>query len=253
MTTSEHIPDNELVRLYLNNKDKKAAEILVRRYYNRVFKRFLSSVGQDADAHDLCQQLWLKLFKNLNSYKEQGKFENYVNFSASNLLRDYWRVNGGKYLEAFDEFHHEVVEDKEQALATKNAVFTLVNELIPKLSLELRLVFLLKHESEFWEDNHPLRWHHLGELNGLRADKTRAHFRSARDKLIRSSQQKNSNSSLTQLELLIFLVWTQSQRGGKSMAMTEKYLAELVGIPVNTFKTRYRAAKREIKNSFETS
>lgn len=248
----EEKDDKELIRRYLVKKEERAAEVLVRRHYNNVFKRFLRSTKNEADAHDLCQQLWLKIIQNLPKYSDQGKFVNYLNTSASNMMKDHWK---SAYTGRKEELDESLLVGKSPGfdidLDAKNGMYKLVSDLIPKLPIHLRLPFLLKHESEYWEDKNQLRWHHLAELNGLQTHVAGRIFHQARDKLIDNTNSEKEFKDLSDDEQLMFLVWTQAQRADKKVKMTEQYFARLMGIPLNTFKTRYRAALKELQKGLE--
>ena len=43
-----------------------------------------------------------------------------------------------------------------------------------------------------------------------------------------------------------FALWTQAQRPSELKKVTETELANLLGVPLNTFKTRYRSARGKI-------
>lgn len=252
MTVLEEASDKELIKRYTALKDERAAEVLVRRHYDRMYMRFRKSVKDGPDAHDLCQKLWLKVLKNIAAYKETGKFVHYLNTAASNLLKDHWRSGYTGQTEEMDEARSPSPRPQpETEIAARQQANVVVTQLIPQLSVKLRLPFLLKHESEYWEEKHPLMWHHLAELNGLNVASTARMFREARDKLLQNTHSPEAFTELSDEEQLLFLVWTQAQREEKHQKMTEDYLAGLVGIPVNTFKTRYRAAVKELKKGLE--
>ena len=248
----ENNEDSELIRRYLTKKDEKAIEVLVRRYYNVMYRRFLKYSKNQDDAHDLSQQLWMKIIKGLKNYNESGKFMNYLNTAATNLLKNHWNSKNRLEQDLNDEI--KVLASHEDTLKQtelNQALVLLTRELIPNLSSELRLIYLLKHESEYWEDKHPLRWHHLAELNGANVKKVGELFEQARNKLVSNTNNPMNLDELTNDEKLIFLIWTQAQRQNKNKRYTEQYFAKLLDIPVNTFKTRYRAALKQLREGLD--
>lgn len=70
------------------------------------------------------------------------------------------------------------------------------------------------------------------------------------------SQAYHANSSgnglaeeelkLTMEEVTIFMVWTQAQRLRKEQEFTWDYFSDLMGVPTNTLKTRYRSALKSL-------
>jgi len=117
--------------------------------------------------------------------------------------------------------------------------------LIPALPVEQRAAWLLRHESEYWEATKPFTWAHIAELNGMSDADVASMFATARDKLLMGSTN-GQVTELEELELLIFVVWTQAQRYEKSKNFTWEYFAEILGQPVNTMKTRYRSAQKTL-------
>jgi len=250
----EHLHDSELIELYVKSSDEQAFETLLRRYYGFVYKRFVSYCGQ-ADADDLSQQLWIRVLDNLENYKDEGKFSAFLSTIARNLLNDYWRRAGvrGQVAVEWDDDQFERNRDfashegsAEDQVARQEAISYLVTQLIPALPCDQRMIYLLRHESEHWDDKCRLEWNHLAELNGIDESTTWEYFDSARTKMVNNTAVQAYESNVDAEELLIFVVWTQAQRPDKSKKYTESYFANLLGIPVNTLKTRYKAASTRL-------
>lgn len=74
--------------------DPNAFEDLVRRYQNRVFAVALRMLGDRAEAEDLCQEVFLKVFRSLGGYRGEAKFSTWlysiVSHECLNRLRA-WR------------------------------------------------------------------------------------------------------------------------------------------------------------------
>ncbi len=250
--------DSELIRSYVSDKSADAFEALVRRHYNTVNKRLLGITRNQADADDLSQKLWLRVLEHLPNYQDKQKFPHFLNTIATNLVKDEWRRAGVRNQGSLDEMladgnqQIELIENEEDVvsqLGNRSEITYLIRELIPNLATKLRTVFLLKHESEYWDGKQPFQWQHLAELNRAEEYEVYQRFVNSRDGLITGGIQPDD---LDEYDRLVFLVWTQAQRFDKSKAQTETYLASLLGIPVNTFKTRYRAALAELSDGLET-
>lgn len=251
--------DSTLILDFVHNKSPRAFETLVRRYYSQVHKRLLRLTKNSADADDLSQKLWLRVLENLCNYNDKQKFPNFLNTIATNLVKDEWRKSGVHKQSSLDEmlevspndsFGQALLIDNNDTvdnIISRGEIDYLTKELIPNLDTKLRAVFLLRHESEYWDNKQPFQWQHLGELNKLTTEQAGQKFITARDALI----NKTDWSELSDEDTLIFLIWTQAQRQDKAAKQTETYLALLLNIPVNTFKTRYRAALAELSTSLE--
>jgi len=254
---NQELSDAQLIRDYVDNSSANAFETLVRRHYNVVHKRLLSITRNHADADDLAQKLWLRVLEHLPSYQDKQKFPHFLNTIATNLVKDEWRRVGVRNQSSLDEMMENNADatgnlmladeaDAAKALGDRSEITYLIKVLVPQLKVTLRSVFLLRHESEYWDGKQPFQWQHLAELNNIEVSEAVERFLHSRDTLLTSPE-----TELEDLDRLIFLTWTQAQRFDKSAKQTEVYLAELLGIPVNTFKTRYRSALAELSDGLE--
>ncbi len=267
MSTFTELADSELIRLYQQDKNENAMRTLVCRHTDRIYARFAREVRNEADAKDLEQQVWLQVVRNLHSYIDEGKFSHYLARIASNLLMDFWRARGRKSEVFAEQPAHggndddrdstqryatagpqSFTADEEQNSINEEQVDYLIRVLIPNLPVEQRTAWLLRHESEYWETDKRLDWASLAMLNGLTEESAWTTFENARLKLFTAMHQKSSQSALDGVESIVFMMWTQAQRLRKAQAFTWEYFSELLDIPVNTMKTRYRAAQKSLND-----
>ncbi len=87
--------DNELIEEYQAGSIA-AFDELVRRHLNETFNFFLKITGDEMDAEDISQDVFLKLYKNLKNFRFEANFKTYlyrVNANAANnyLQRSKWR------------------------------------------------------------------------------------------------------------------------------------------------------------------
>lgn len=79
--------DEELIKR-IRQGDEAAAEELIRRYYPAVFRYCRRRCGSRETAEDLTQETFLRLFRALPDYREQGRFRAYIFLIASRLCID---------------------------------------------------------------------------------------------------------------------------------------------------------------------
>lgn len=86
------ISDKELIRQYLDG-DHNALEQLIEKHQNRVFAYILMVVKDKDLAEDIFQDTFIKVVNTLRSgsYKEEGKFLQWVMRIAHNLIIDHFR------------------------------------------------------------------------------------------------------------------------------------------------------------------
>jgi len=247
--------DAELMERFRKAGDQKAFEALVRRHFKSIHSRFARRTGNDADADDLTQKLWIRVIENIDSYDDSGRFPNYIATIARNLLTDHWRKKGVRDAVDVDwpeddeklsrDPNYQTRDDgTENKLTRQHAIKRLVKEFIPNLPVEQRTIYLLRHESEHWESKRRMGWEHLAELNGIDTDLAWSRFDQARRNLL--AKEEGRSELQDSEEACIFFVWTQAQRPGKQYSFTESDFAEMLSVPVNTLKTRYRTAVKQL-------
>jgi RNA polymerase sigma-70 factor (ECF subfamily) len=87
--SSQH-EDQELVRRTLRG-DKEAFEMIVRRYQQPVVNYIGRMVREREMALDFSQEIFLKVYSSLGSYRPQYKFSTWLFKIASNFMIDHWR------------------------------------------------------------------------------------------------------------------------------------------------------------------
>lgn len=84
-------PDAQLVQLCVRG-DGQAWEELVRRHSRRVFNLCYRFTGNSAEAEDLSQEVFLRIYRTVGSYREaSGGFPTWLSSVTRNLLVDHHR------------------------------------------------------------------------------------------------------------------------------------------------------------------
>ncbi|MFA5009343.1 MAG: RNA polymerase sigma factor [Candidatus Paceibacterota bacterium] len=73
----ENLSDEQLVEKYLQG-DKNALEFLISRYLKVVYNFAYHYAGNSADAEDITQDAFLKVWKNIRKFDSQKKFKNWI-------------------------------------------------------------------------------------------------------------------------------------------------------------------------------
>jgi len=247
--------DGELIREYVANGNNRAFEILMRRHYDNTYRRFLKNCRDPQIAQDLTQSLWENQVKKLSNYRDQGKYAHFLMSCVSNSLTDYWRSKGVRdkvisqnYDDLNDPIDMACDNQIDTAMTTENQqqIDYLTTQLIPALPCDQRLVFLLKHESEYWEEKQRLEWKHLASLNNSDVETVWKSFENHRNSLLEKMHGAEVVADSSCEKNLLFLVWTQSQRPFKDQDFTWNYFSKILNLSENTLKTRYRAALKAL-------
>jgi RNA polymerase sigma-70 factor (ECF subfamily) len=152
--TAHSVTDQELIGRYLAG-NQSSLERLIRRHKNRVFAYILMIVKDKELAEDLFQDTFIKVINTIRSgsYKEEGKFIQWVMRIAHNLIIDYFRkVKRIPLVENRDDYDifEKVwipVESIEERLITEQ-IHKDVKKLIDYLPKEQKEVLLMRHYSD---------------------------------------------------------------------------------------------------------
>ena len=149
------ISDSVLIADYLDG-NQNSLEKLIRRHKNRVFAYILMVVKDKQLADDIFQDTFIKVINTIQagSYKEEGKFIQWVMRIAHNLIIDYFRKskrlpvidNDNSEYDIFDtiQFRDASVEDK----MILDQIHKDVRELIEHLPKEQKEVLYMRHYSD---------------------------------------------------------------------------------------------------------
>jgi RNA polymerase sigma-70 factor (ECF subfamily) len=156
------LEDAQVVGLLLRRcltGDAAAWEDIVRRYQRRIYNICYRFAGSAEDADDLTQEVFIKMYKTLNSYDvERGAFLTWVTTITRNLLVDHFRK--GKHDRLTDSLDATPaqeedgrslgaqIEDKSTASPAERVrsreAGEAVHEALQKLSPELREAVILR-------------------------------------------------------------------------------------------------------------
>lgn len=129
-----------------------AFESLILRWDERMFTYFLRCTGNKADAEDLRQELFLRLYEKQNTYKPPGIFKSWIYKIASNMVIDrYKRIKRSptKEIEDWDknEFSFESIspENSSCSQASQNELGERIEKALNRIPNEKRIVLVLHH------------------------------------------------------------------------------------------------------------
>ena len=83
-------PDSELLR-QAQSGNEAAFGTLMRSHYERIFRLVYSIVRNEADARDICQEVWLKVWRELPKFRGDSKFTTWLHPIATHRALDHLR------------------------------------------------------------------------------------------------------------------------------------------------------------------
>ncbi len=115
--------DFELINQIIK-QDKQLFTELVSRYKNLIFSVIMRMVNDKEEANDLAQEVFIKVYKNLDKYSPEYKFSTWVMRIATNHVIDYRRKKKQEYI-PLDEVLYESSESLDKSIP--------VDELSPEI------------------------------------------------------------------------------------------------------------------------
>src|SRR5437763_16566849 len=95
----------------VKNGELQQASVLFDRYNKRIFN-FLRQLTNDSMlAEDLAQNVFLRLIKYRNSYREGNRFQSWIYQMARNVFADHYQSNKSKGSHTDDEKMNEQIAD----------------------------------------------------------------------------------------------------------------------------------------------
>lgn len=94
--------EEDLVRR-AQKRDPEAFGQLYEEHFDRVYRYVVLRVGNQTDAEDITQQIFLKALENISSYRWRGKpFASWLFRIAHNLVVDHWKKKGREKVASVD-------------------------------------------------------------------------------------------------------------------------------------------------------
>ena len=149
------LSDEQLAAVYLAGKEE-ALEILIKRYFKRVYNFLVRFVGNAKEAEDLTQEVFLKIWGNLKKFDQRKSFKVWLWRIVRNTGIDHLRrkkiivfseLANGEDSESFSE---KIADESESIIAkiAKRELAETINDHLAKLSEQNRAVLLLRYNQQ---------------------------------------------------------------------------------------------------------
>jgi RNA polymerase sigma-70 factor (ECF subfamily) len=160
--------DLELVQTALNG-EKKAFEMIIQKYQAPLANYIGRMVKENELALDITQEVFIKAYSSLHSYRQEYKFKTWLFKIASNSVIDYWRK---KKIKAFsidqtyntddDSVPFQIPSNDPSMDKTLelHEVRERIEELLEKLPVSLKELFVWRHIND-------LSYEEMAEIKGI--------------------------------------------------------------------------------------
>jgi len=85
--------ENRLLIKYIKEGDKRGWNMLIDRYSKTVYNLAFNFCGSSDDANDLTQDIFIKIYKNIDKFDENLNISSWIIRISKNHCIDYWRKN----------------------------------------------------------------------------------------------------------------------------------------------------------------
>lgn len=139
-----------LVRL-AQDGDEQALIALYQHYLTPIYRYVYSKVGHQPETEDITSEVFLKMVRNLQNFRAESSFKNWLYQIAKNTIADYWRRRYRNFTVSIEEImeinlvsqSNPAQEDIEKELAEKEARVKKILDVLPdnyRHVLELRFL-----------------------------------------------------------------------------------------------------------------
>jgi len=152
------IDDYDLIQFCIKG-DQDAFSEIVCRYKNLVYSVILRMVNDHEEANDLAQEVFIKVYKNLDKYSPEYKFSTWIMRITTNLVIDYRRKRKQETV-PIDEMDYEIssADTPENSYIQKEQE-NIVSTAIRSLPDMYRMPIILYHQQD-------LSYQEIGEIIG---------------------------------------------------------------------------------------
>ncbi len=134
--------DKELIAK-VHNGDKESLDVIIRKYYDEIYRFCLYLTGRETDSYDIVQEVFLKFIRHVDSYRYQN-LKGYLLMIARNSCYDYFRHK--KETVDIEEMEEAGKED-EGILQVEDEM--LLQQALTRISPEQREVIILRIQEGF--------------------------------------------------------------------------------------------------------
>ncbi len=139
------LSDEQLVTLFIETQKNLYFEHLYDRYADKVYRKCMSFVKDEAKAEDFTHDIFMKLVLNISTYKATAKFSTWLYSITYNYCIDQVRPSK-KYVEYPLDYDFDLVEDDDSEFAEleEQRLRKALQQIVP----EEKSILLMKYQDE---------------------------------------------------------------------------------------------------------
>jgi RNA polymerase sigma-70 factor, ECF subfamily len=166
-----------LVQFGNTNTRNSAFSELVKKYQERIYWHVRRIVIDHEDADDVVQEIFIKIYKNLEKFREASQLFTWMYRIATNESLTFIKKKQRQYMQSIDDVQHELVEKIQNGpYIDGNEIQRRLQEALLTLPDKQRLVFNMK----YFEN---LKYDQIAEITGTSVGALKASYHLAVKKI----------------------------------------------------------------------
>lgn len=177
--------DKDLILAFQRTQSNQIFTFIYDRYTTFVYRKCLLMTGSEADAQDLTQEIWIKVYFYLEKFRFESQFSFWLSRVTANQCINFLKRQG-KFTSS------ENIEDRANGSLPDINHRLDVTKLLSRVSILTRALLTLKYIDEF-------SYEEIGEITGLGVSAVKMRIARAKKELIKYSSENNSNAVKTKV------------------------------------------------------
>lgn len=136
--------ENRVIIKYIKEGDKRGWNMLIDKYSRTVYNLAFNFCGSSDDANDLTQDIFIKIYKNIDKFDESFNISSWIIRISKNHCIDYWRKNKKNNFRIDLEDNLVKDENSPEDNLIKSGDLNKLREKILQLKPEVRSLLILR-------------------------------------------------------------------------------------------------------------
>jgi len=179
----DNITDEEVIQLIHKENNTDYFEVLYKRYYKKVVDKCFSFVHNTDIAQELTEEIFLKTFEKLNSFKQKSSFSSWLYSITYNHCIDYLRKKKKLHYPNWNKENEipEIIDQPDEILNEIN--YENLQLILDQIHPEEKALLLMKYQ-----DNLSIK--QIGTALRISEDATKMRLKRARTRVVYLYSQK---------------------------------------------------------------
>jgi RNA polymerase sigma factor (sigma-70 family) len=142
----KNLSDNELALKLQDTYDPVIFNELLGRYMNKILKQCRLLVKNSDTAEDLTQEILIKIFMKINSFKANSQFSTWVYTITHHTCIDFIRKNKRNLYQQLTAELAEAIEEEQNTDEPLDFSFEKFNKMLEEMEPETKTILILKYQ-----------------------------------------------------------------------------------------------------------